>query len=142
MTTLKIPFTLEQEARYRQYFWDVLDEEAYQNPSFQRRAGVLVNMALFELVKLINDIGFNPVEDDITQLDRCADFSFLEAYSSDWLYDEDFKPYRLLIEEREKKLTGKVSNPFNDFKQIVGAETRKNTPKKRRKKPLGFGKSK
>jgi hypothetical protein len=116
MKTPKIPFTLEQEARYRQYFCDVLDGEDYQKPSTRNLAGVLVNMALFELVNLIEYVGFNPVDEDIEALKRCADFFYLECYYDEWLYNPEFRIYRLMIEEREKKLLGKVSNSLSLIK--------------------------
>lgn len=189
-----IPFTLEQEASYRKQILALFDRE--DNKQFRKDAGVLTNMTLYEIVREINEEGHNFIEQHRDYIDTvAADFSFLSCYIYDWFEDEDTKPYRLLIEEREKKLTGKVSGlieyekdrelpalptksrvlhkdgldpdreltqeemfeffeekmqnfadrydmEVNDFKQMVGEETRKNTKKRRRKKPLGFGKSK
>ncbi len=189
-----IPFTLEQEANYRKQIQDLLAEE--HNVEYKKQAGVLTNMTLYEIVKAINDAEHNFVEEHQDYIEAvAADFSFLSCHVYDWFEDEDVKPYRLLIEEREKKLTGKVSdlNEFeknfelpvlpkkskvlhrngldpdreltekemfeffeeemqnyadrydievNDFKQMIRAEMTKNTKKKRRKKPKGFGNSK
>jgi hypothetical protein len=116
MTTLEIPFTLEQEVRYRQYFRDVLRKEEYQKHPYSYQTGVLVNMAVFELVKLGNDhdLGHYLVEDDIVELyDVFIDFSYLSIYALNWLIGEECEPYRLMIEEREEKITGVVSNSFD-----------------------------
>jgi hypothetical protein len=118
MTTLKIPFTLEQEVRYRQYFRDVLKGEDYQKHRFPYQTGVLVNMAVYELVKfgIYDDFSFDFFEGDITQLhDETGfyiDFQLLSCHTFDWLMGKECQPYRLMIEEREEKITGVVSNSF------------------------------
>jgi hypothetical protein len=99
MTTLEIPFTLEQEVRYRQYFRDVLRQKNYQKRPFSYQTGVLVNMAVYELVKLgiDRDFGLDLFEDDIVQLrdaiDAHIDFEFLSDYALDWLIGEECEPY-------------------------------------------------
>ncbi len=115
MSGSTFPFTLEQEARYRQYLLEILDEEYYQKPEYQRNSGVLVNMAVYELVKLIKELGYNPAEDDVTELDRCAEFCYLAAYIGDWLEDEEFQNARKEVEDREKQITGKVSDDFGNW---------------------------
>jgi hypothetical protein len=119
MTTLEIPFTLEQEVRYRQYFRDILKQKNYQKRPFSYQTGVLVNMAVYELVKLgiDRDFSLDLFEDDIVQLrdaiDAHIDFEFLSDYALDWLISEECEPYRLMIEKREEEITGSVSNSFD-----------------------------
>lgn len=120
MTTLKIPFTLEQEARYRQHFRDVLKRRHHQESSFLHKTGVLVNMAVFELVKLGNnpDHGCDFFENDNAEfyddIDYyCTDFSFFSIHALDWLMGDGWESRRLIIEEREEKITGEVSNSFD-----------------------------
>lgn len=106
ITTCEIPFTLEQEILYRQYFRDVLRQKNYQKRPFSYQTGVLVNMAVYELVKL----GIDLFDDDI---DAYIDFEFLSDHALYWLMSEECETYRLMIEEREEKITGTVSNSFD-----------------------------
>ena len=140
-----IPFTLEQEASYREQIQGLFSKQ--DNARFRNKADVLTNMLIFEIVKAINERG---VKDGISFIennrdyidDVLADFSFLSFYIPDWLEDEELKDVRLLISEREKKITSKASNPDNfelTKEEMIHQEMLTNHKKPRRKKSLGFG---
>ncbi|HHP7229871.1 MAG TPA: hypothetical protein ACFCUY_03305 [Xenococcaceae cyanobacterium] len=140
-----IPFTLEQEASYREQIQDLFSQQ--DNAQFRSKADVLTNMLIFEIVKAINARGeidgVNFIENNRDYIDDVlADFSCLSFYITDWLEDEELKDYRLLIEEREKKIAGKALNTDNfesTKKEMIHQEILTNHKKPRRKKPLGFG---
>lgn len=108
MSAINIPFTLEQEAKYRQIIRDLLDTVDYKKYSAQ--AGVLTNMLVFEMVKQANQTSPDFFEHYPEWIEAHADFDFFNAHIPIWLEDQEFEDVRLEIEKREKLVTGKVSN--------------------------------
>lgn len=114
MASFKVPFTLEQEKRYRDYIAELFLEP--NAAEYRHEAGVLTNM-------IICNMASSTIEDgDLTAFDDhpdaikhiYADFSFLSCHASLWLHDEEFEEARAEVERREKLITGKVSNSIDD----------------------------
>jgi hypothetical protein len=108
MSDINIPFTLEQETKYRRiisFLFDAADCKKYS-----AQAGVLTNMLIFEMVKQANQTSPDFFEHCPEWIEAHADFDFFNAHIPIWLEDKEFKNVRFEIERREKLITGKVSN--------------------------------
>ena len=128
-----IPFSLELEAIYRKRLKVFLsDEVRFPLPShpletIERKhgLGIFINMAIYDLIGHIQQEGYNFIEENRDCIEGLTNSPDMYAFAIDSWFETGglHRAYRLLIEQRELQLTGKVSTLENFLKAQEKEET-------------------